>query len=363
MAVFKNARTRIWIDLDNSPHVVFFSPIKAELEKRGYEVLLTARRCFQVCELADKLNLDYQSIGRHYGKNKLMKVLGLVLRSASMIPYLIKEKPIIGISHGSRSQMLSSKLFGIPTILLFDYEHTRGLFQIQPTWLMAPEILDSPDSNLDKKRLFFYPGIKEDVYVPGFTPRDGIREELGVKRDELLSVIRPPATEANYHNHGSEVLFRVLIDFLGKKEDVRMVMLPRNDSQKKEIIERWPDLLGERKIIIPERVLDGLNLIWHSDIVFSGGGTMNREAAALGAPVYSFFRGKLGAVDRYLADSGRLTLIEKEQDLEAINLKRWAHPPEPEAAGNRSLTKVVDTIELILSKQFTPRLSKGTTNP
>ena len=34
---------RIWIDMDNSPHVLLFAPIIRELERGGVEFLLTIR--------------------------------------------------------------------------------------------------------------------------------------------------------------------------------------------------------------------------------------------------------------------------------------------------------------------------------
>jgi predicted glycosyltransferase len=92
-------------------------------------------------------------------------------------------------------------------------------------------------------------------------------------------------------------------------------VLPRTPKQGQEITVAWSELCSSRKLFIPERVVDGLNLIWHSDLVISGGGTMNREAAALGVPVYSVFRGTIGAVDQYLAANGRLVLLESAADL------------------------------------------------
>ena len=80
-------KKRIWIDLDNSPHVPFFSPIIGELNKLGYEVLLTARDCSQTCGLADLFHLQYKRIGRHYGKHKIFKVAGTVFRALTAYAY------------------------------------------------------------------------------------------------------------------------------------------------------------------------------------------------------------------------------------------------------------------------------------
>jgi len=138
---------------------------------------------------------------------------------------------------------------------------------------------------------------------------------LGLTEDNIVVSLRPPATEAHYHRPESDELFAVVLNYLGSQPNVKVVLLPRNHRQEAEVRQKWPELVAQRRVIIPEHVVDGLNLIWFSDFVVSGGGTMNREAAALGVPVYSIFRGKTGAVDRYLSEQGRMTLIESPQDV------------------------------------------------
>jgi predicted glycosyltransferase len=112
------------------------------------------------------------------------------------------------------------------------------------------------------------------------------------------------------------VLFAGLMRILSKRSDIRTILLPRNARQAAVIKSQHPEWFGSGKIIIPEKAVDGMNLIWHSDLVVSGGGTMNREAAALNVPVYSIFRGPRGAVDRNLSEQGRLTIIESQESLE-----------------------------------------------
>lgn len=303
----------IWIDLDNSPHIPFFNPIIRELEGRGYEVVITARDCFQVCGLADLYQLPYMRIGVHYGKNKLMKAVGLVIRSAQLAPLIMRRKPDLAVSHGSRSQILLAAVLKLPSVLLMDYEYSQKI--AAPTWILMPEAIASPNFPFDEKRVLHYPGIKEDVYVGEFKPDPSIRKELGLDPAHIVATLRPPATEAHYHNPESEILFTEVMRMLGGREDVVVIVLPRNDKQETYIRNTWPEYVRTRKIRIPERVLDGLNLIWHSDLVISGGGTINREAAALGVPVYSIFRGKLGAIDRYLSQAGKLRLIGSKRDV------------------------------------------------
>jgi hypothetical protein len=235
----------------------------------------------------------------------------------------------------------------IPSIMIGDYEHAKPFPLVIPNGLIVPEIIEDGMITMDVKWIRKYPGIKEDVYVPDFAPDPKILGEFGINGGELLVTIRPPATEAHYHNPEAEVLFAGAVDYFGSQDSVRMVILPRNEKKQGDFIKsRWAEWCKSGKIIIPEHVVDGLNLIWHSDLVISGGGTMNREAAALGVPVYSIFRGKIGAVDRYLSKTGRLTLIEKPEDIRTKI--KVVHREKPKDAGQRdkkTLMRIVDLIE------------------
>jgi uncharacterized protein len=339
---------KIWIDLDNSPHVPFFIPIKNELEKRGHSVFFTTRDCFQVCGLADYYKMSHQKVGRHYGANKLMKVFGTILRSLQLAPIIMKEKPDFSISHGSRSLIILSGLLRIPSIVLFDYEHSERIPLIKPVLGIAPEaIRGNHIENEFPHGLRLYQGLKEDVYVTSYQPDSSILQKLNINSEDMMVTIRPPATEAHYHNPQSEELFVAVVELLGSNPDIRMVILPRNEITQRDMIYRtWPEWCHERKIIVPDQPLNGLDLIWHSDFVVSGGGTMNREAAALGVPVYSIFRGKVGAVDRYLAARGRLTLIETVEDVKTkIRLERRPKGQEANFDGKVALKQIVSAIE------------------
>lgn len=343
---------KIWIDLDNSPHVPFFIPIIRELEKRGCKVFLTTRDCFQVCGLADYHKLNHKTIGKHYGANKILKALGTLWRSLQLAPTIIKEKPDLALSHGSRSLAILSWLLGIPNVWLFDYEFIEILPFFKPDLGIAPEMIDSPKvAKKFKQGLLGYHGLKEDVYVTSFEPDVSLVQKLGIKNDDIVVTIRPPATEAHYHNPESEKLFFEVIEFLGSNPNSRMVVLPRNEKKQRDLVlNTWPEWCKEGKIIVPDRPLDGLDLIWHSDLVVSGGGTMNREAAALGVPVYSIFRGKIGAVDRYLAAEGRLTLIEKPEDVTSkIQVVRRQKGKLGDLSDRVALGQIMSAIEVMLN--------------
>jgi uncharacterized protein len=340
---------RIWIDIDNSPHVPFFLPIIDELQKEGCKLILTARDLYQVCQLLDFFHMPCKVIGGHYGKNKALKVLGNCLRAAQLVPTVYKSSPDLALSHGSRAQVLLCKAMGIPSVMMHDYEHSTKTGFLEPDWTLMPDVI--PDRAMSKRpeRTLKYPGLKEDVYVPRFQPGPSILRRLGIFSNELVVTLRPPATEAHYHNPESEELFAATLKLIADKPDARAITLPRNANQERQLRRDWTELITSGRMIIPDTPVDGLNLIWFSDLVVSGGGTMNREAAALGVPVYSIFRGKLGAVDRYLVENDRLTLVQNVEEVRAkIILSRWNRPANPNNGGRPALRSIVNNIIKIM---------------
>jgi predicted glycosyltransferase len=218
--------------------------------------------------------------------------------------------------------------------------------------LVFPEIVPNETISGPAVRILKYPGIKEDVYVPNFRPDHGLRARLGVDKNDLLITVRPPATEAHYHNPQSEVLFAEVLRTFSGKPGVKMLLLPRNKRQEHELRQTWADEIASGHILIPNHIEDGLNIIWNSDLVISGGGTMNREAAALGVPVYSIFRGPTGAVDRYLSEKGRLIMLETVDDVQSKVLLTQHSTPADFLSENRpALQTIISYIEAILGSR------------
>ena len=346
---------KIWIDLDNSPHVPFFMPIIQELEKRGYKVLLTARDSYQVCELLKFHGLQCYVVGKHYGKNQLFKLAGTAFRVFQLLPWALRNKPDFAISHGSRGQALAAKILGVPTAVAFDYEFARALGFMKQDWFFVPAMIPDSVTSQYKDRILKYPGLKEDVYVAKLRPDSNVLHALGIQEHEIVVTVRPPAVEAHYHHPDSDALLCAALNHLVQQPLVRVILLPRNERQVEQLQQEWAKPIAEKKIIIPEHVVDGLNLIWYSDLVISGGGTMNREAAALGVPVYSIFRGKIGAVDRYLSEHGRLVLLESPADIASkVVLARRDKSIRATAVNNAALNCILSGIISIVEHQCLP---------
>lgn len=350
-AADSTAGFKIWIDLENTPHIPFFRPIVRELRRRGHQVVLTARDAYQTCEMAGFHGMDCQRIGRHQGKNLVAKAAGLLIRGAQLLAYARSEKPQLALNLGSRSQNLAAKLLSIPIVEIMDYEHTVEPTALESTWYFMPEVVQAavPEKQGDL-RVRTYRGIKEDVYVPGFSPDETILDLLALRDADVVMTVRPSATEAHYHNPAAEELFdRVMARGLATP-GVKIVLLPRNQRQDTQLRGDHPEWFASQQVVVPQGVVDGLNLIFYSDLVVSGGGTMNREAAAMGVPVYSIFRGPTGAVDRHLAAEGRLVFITSAADVDdKIRIESRSDRTIPSSSCAPALTDILRHLDEILA--------------
>lgn len=315
---------KFWVDMDNAPHVHVLRPIIVELQRRGHQVAISARDYGQTIPLLKMYGLEFKQIGRHSGKNKVGKYIAFVARSCSLLIWAIGKRFDAIICHGSRAVFPAARLIGVPLIVLGDYEHA-SLPRFMCHWIrlmLVPDVM--PASVLTAKgipacRVHGYPGLKEDLYVHDFQPNPLFAQEMGIQRDRVLILLRPPATMAHYAVKASERLFYEVLAYLSSREDVQVVLLPRTRGQS-EKLRSYLRKQGYANILIPEKVYNGPSLIWYSDLVISGGGTMNREASSLGVPVLSIFQGRIGAVDRHLVEAGKLMHAATIQQVKSIPL-------------------------------------------
>jgi len=322
---------KVWVDLDNSPHVLFFKPIVKQLEEEGVEALITVRSFSQTEDLATSHGLRYQVVGKH--RNPLhfvTRACATLFRAAQLANFVRQRKPDIAISHGSRALVLAAWMLGIPSMTFYDYEFVSArIFNRLSKRVVVPKVIGLERlaaQGLDLQKFIFYPGLKEDVYIHDFLPDRSVLTELGLDPSRLILTVRPHANWAHYHDHQSEVLFRTLIERLRQERDAQVIIVPRTHQQRAELIAAYH--LDEAPFIVLDRTVDGLSLMWHSDAVFSGGGTMVREAALLGIKIYSTFAGKLGGADQQLASEGKLTLVcDPEEFSRMVFSKRSASLP------------------------------------
>lgn len=353
----------IWIDLDNSPHVPLFAPIIRHYRRSGVEVVLTARDHAQTLELLELHGFagTFKVIGKHYGGKKLAKAWGLIIRASKIVSHIaaMPNRPAVAVSHGSRSMVIAARWLRMPVLTMYDYEFTEtSLFNRFSTKVLVPDRI--PDNvlrgnGLSQKKLVKYPGIKEELYVRSFEAQVGFRPALLQQfgqvgsQDKILAVLRPPATTANYHDEKSDVLLDDVLLFLLNAAEFLTVIVPRTAEQAADIearIAKIPDATGRCAIL--REAVDGLDLAFAADLVISGGGTMNREAALLGVPVYSIFAGRQGALDYEMEAEGLIKFIRDARDLSKIKIERRDRSHGVKTLTDRVETFVIEQINTLL---------------
>ncbi len=358
---------RIWIDLSNSPHVLFFAPLMRLLRNEGHHIILSARDFAQTLPLCRRYGLEPEVIGTHGGQGKVKKLLNIVERAMQLRQFAKTTQAQLAISHNSYAQIAAARSLGLPTLTAMDYE-------FQPAnhlaFRLAHRVLLPESFNTEAaKRMGAhhnsarYPGLKEQVYLAHFKPNATFSAERNAlfepeknpaPSERRFVTLRPPATMATYHNFQNP-LFNHLFTRLGElaPKGVRVVLLPRTPEQSMELQQILPDNMR-----IPTTPLDGPNLISHSDLLISAGGTMVREAVALGVKTATVYWGRLGGVDKELINSGRLLRLQEPRDVDDLLDQLMGTPPmrgdirERPVVADHLSAQLLREIETLLQKQI-----------
>jgi predicted glycosyltransferase len=324
---------RIWIDLTNSPHVLVMRPVYERLRADGHEVLVTARDFAQTLQLCERLGIPHAAIGRHRGERLGAKALGLASRSAELVRWARAQRRAAGgrgfdlaLGHGSNDVSVAAAILRIPSATMFDYEWATVQHNVNcrlARAVVVPEAI--PPERLDRYgargKLERYAGLKEEYYLADFEPDASVLEDLALDRKRPLAIVRTPPEVSLYHRFENDLFAGVLGRLRdAARQGLQVVVLPRVEAQRRE-------LSGTPGFVVPEGAVDAQSLVALADLVISAGGTMNREAVALGTPVYTTFEGRMGAVDERLIEEGRLRRLTSADGLELG--PRASSPDEP----------------------------------
>jgi len=310
---------RIWVDLTAPAHPVVFRPLVARLRAAGHDVDVTARDYAQTLGLSRRLGLGAAEIGRHGGASRVRKLGSLAGRTEQLLRWARPRRFDVALAHGSNDLALVARMLGVPAANTFDYEFATVQHNVGCRLARRVVVPDAiPPERLSPygvgpQKLRRYPGLKEEYYLADFEPDEDVLDRLGVDRRRLLITVRPPPDVSLYHRK-SNPLFPQVLSHIGHDPQVHAVVLPRTEAQRGTV-----RALGYPSLIVPDGAEDGQSLVALADLVISAGGTMNREAVALGTPVYTTYGGRLGGVDERLIREGRLRPLT---DPRAIELTR-----------------------------------------
>jgi predicted glycosyltransferase len=335
----------VWIDLANSPHVLFFQPVIQELHRRGVATVVTARDFAQTLDLCRLMGIEAEEVGEHGGAGLVRKAGNLASRVRALRAFARRTSPSLAVSHNSYAQAVAGRTLRIPVVTAMDYE-------FQPANHLAfrcARLVVVPDAfpldllrrqGAHSDRTWRYPGLKEQIALAGFQPDPGYLHRMGVDDSRPVVVVRPPAYMALYHRFENPLSAALLLHLarLRREDSASVVLLPRTPEQGRLLqSEGFGDLLWK------DKPLDGRQLVAGADAVISAGGSMNREAAVLGTPAYSIYAGKLAATDRALVADGRLALLRSVQDVDALVFAKKMAPRAPRI-GDSLLMQFVDRL-------------------
>jgi predicted glycosyltransferase len=307
------------MDITAPAHVLVFRPLLGLLRERGAEVEITSRDYAQTVQLLELHGIEAEILGRHGGRSRLGKARSLASRLRELRHWATGRQFDIALAHGSHELTMTARRLGIPSSTTFDYEFAWLQHQLgcrAATRVVVPEAI--PPERLERygakpPKLRQYPGLKEEYYLADFEPDPLALEPFELDGSRTLVVVRTPPDVSLYHRR-SNPLFPQVLDHLGRNETVHAIVLPRTPEQRDFVRG-----LGLPSVQVPDRAVDGQSLIAFSDLVVSAGGTMNREAVALGVPVYTTYGGRLGGVDELLIREGRLIPLS---DPRALDLRK-----------------------------------------
>ncbi len=300
---------KVWVDLTNSPHVLVLAPVIRRLEQQGHEVQVTARDFAQTLQLCERLGIGHYAIGQHRGASRADKARGLADRSFQLWRFARGRGFDLAFGHGSNDITVAARMLGIPCSTMFDYEWATVQHNVNCRLAQAVVVPDViPVERLTRYgaegKLRRYAGLKEEYYLYDFEPKPSVLAELGLNAAEPIAVVRTPPAVSLYHRFENDLFGQVLKRLRG----TQTVVLPRTQEQRDQ-------LDADGGFIVPEQAIDAQSLIAYADLVVSAGGTMNREAAALGTPVFTVFEGRMGAVDERLIADGRLRRLSSAEEV------------------------------------------------
>jgi len=311
-----------WFDLENAPDVLFFEPIVKALRELGHTVHTTSRDYSSVPQLAKLYGISGTVVGTHGGDKYLNKVITGLLRSYQLMRWKHDQHIDLAVGFGSRPLAVACGLLCIPNTTVYDYEHVSiGALNRFCDWILVPEevpLAHLRERGTPERKLVRYSGLKEEVYTGVYEPDYSLLEKLTLDPERMIVTVRPPATLAHYHDHTSVVICNQILENIAAQPELQCVLMTRDHDT---IFDRFLDYPNINRLPFPVK---GLDLIAISDAVISGGGTMVREAVALGVPAFSIFTGKQGAVDEELSRVGRLALVRDPADLTKIIFRKRA---------------------------------------
>jgi predicted glycosyltransferase len=314
----------VWIDIENPPQVQYLLPFVDAFADRGCKVSLTARAYGNTLDLLRLRGAAFTAVGAESRRSRVAKMAVAMNRAVGLRRHLHGRGRPQFLLGSSRAGALAAASMAVPSFVISDYEYADSrLFGLTGATILYPDVIDPAPflkSGVRRSRLVPFRGLKEDISFAGLDLERIPPYELeGIPDDRIVRVLfRPPAERSHYYSSASRALALRTLGYFATREDAVVIMAPRHPWQKEDLKQfSWRN----QPLVLREPVAF-VALLKAVDLVVSSGGTMVREAAYLGLPAYTVFKSRIGGVDRHLASLGRMRVIESEEQLSSIELRK-----------------------------------------
>jgi predicted glycosyltransferase len=315
----------IHVDVLTPKQALFLGEVIKALKKRNHDILVTTRKYREAEEMLQLLKIKPTVVGQ-YGKDTLEgKLKASLSRTADLSVLLRRDKPTVSLSFSSPEAARASFGLAIPHICISDSPHAEATSKLAiplSEKLLTPWIIP--------KKAWLKVGAREDmvekyraldpvVWIRGYKVNSAVIKQLDISRGDTIVTVRPEESYAAYllkrvKNLTTPTIVKKLLKVLGDR--AKVVVLPRYDDQASVLKEKLDD-----KVIVPEKTVDGCNLLTYSTAFIGSGGTMTAESALLGVPTFSCYPSQPTYVDRYLIRQKLIRRLTKPDTL----VKEVAH--------------------------------------
>ncbi|MDP7282644.1 MAG: DUF354 domain-containing protein [Candidatus Undinarchaeales archaeon] len=296
---------KLWIDLSNAPHVLFFRRLIKELQDE-HELLITARKYGYLEDLIQKEGIDAQIIGEHAGKDNYGKLIASTDRIQELAKVVKEVNPDKFLCKYSVDGTRVASGLNIPSVIAVDNDqstHQNNLMIPLADKCVLPECIEAKMKLLyGGTELISFNGVSEVSNISGVKPDKKVLDDLKLEEGKILT-IRTGPLDAGYFNKKTN-LEKYITELTN---DYDIITFPRNENDKK--------LFEKCGAKVSENGIDFYSLVYYSEAFLGEGGTMTREACLLGTPTISCYPQDLLEVDRLLIGK---KLMQHSQDIAQI---------------------------------------------
>ena len=244
---------RIWVDCTAAAHPLVLRPMIERLRGRGHEVEITAREYGQTVGILERLGLEHEVVGSHGGGATAGKGAGARPPQRARSPAGRAPRRFdLAIAHGSVDLAVVSHAAADPARRRCRTTSTPASSASSPSappagcWSPTrsrsrPCAAPAPPSASSSAT----PGLKEDYYLADFTPDPAVLDELGIDRDRVLAVVRPPPETSAYHA-AQPALRRGASTGWPPTSGAVAVVIPRTEGQQAAAVASAPEPVADR---------------------------------------------------------------------------------------------------------------------